>query len=103
MIRVLVLSLLAVSLSASAIFRLHTETVVRAERRDLAQLERERGDVEAELDRLRFEVEVLASAPRLNELTADRLPLAPGSVRQTADGEGLREVLDPIARWQQER
>ncbi|MEM0929082.1 MAG: hypothetical protein AAGI89_07305 [Pseudomonadota bacterium] len=103
MIRVLVLSLLAVSLSASAIFRLHTETVVRAERRDLAQLERERGDVEAELDRLRFEVEVLASAPRLNELTADRLPLAPGSVRQTADGEGLREVLDPIARWEQER
>ncbi|MEO1040786.1 MAG: hypothetical protein AAFX52_00715 [Pseudomonadota bacterium] len=103
MIRVLALCVLAVSLSASAIFRLHTETVVRAERHELARLDREQGHIESELDRLRFEVEVLASAPRLHELTADRLPLTPGSVRQTADGEGLREVLDPVARWEQER
>lgn len=54
MIRVLFLSVLAVSLSASAIFRLHTETVVRAERSTLAQLERERSAAESELDRLRF-------------------------------------------------
>lgn len=98
MIRTLFLAVLALSLTGSAIFRLHTEHRVRIEERAIVALDRQEERLRAEIDRLSFEVEVLESAPRLNELSADRLPLAPGQSRQLADGDVLRDVLDPAAR-----
>jgi len=97
-IRTLFLAALALSLTGSAIFRLHTEHRVRTEERAIVALDRQEERLRAEIDRLSFEVEVLESAPRLNELSADRLPLAPGQSRQLADGDVLRDVLDPAAR-----
>jgi hypothetical protein len=98
MIRPLILAALIAAAAASAAFRLHTETTVMHERKAIGRLDREAANLRAEIDRLSFEVEVLESAPRLNELSADRLPLAPGSARQMADEEVLREVLDPAQR-----
>lgn len=100
MIRTLLFTALALIVTASAIFRLQTEHLVRQERAAIARLEHRQEQLEAEINRLTFEVEVLESAPRLNELSADRLPLAPGSGSQMADGEVLRDVLDPAARWE---
>lgn len=98
MIRTLFLTTLAVVIAGTAIFRLHTEHQVRTEKSAIARLDRQQAQLRAEIDRLVFEVEVLESAPRLNELSADRLPLSPGSGRQMADGEVLRDVLDPATR-----
>ncbi|MEM9809684.1 MAG: hypothetical protein AAF788_00505 [Pseudomonadota bacterium] len=103
MIRIVCLMALTMALTTSAIFRLHTETGVRHEIQSLALLEREQANLEAEIERLNFEVEVLESAPRLNELSADRLPLAPGGAQQVADGEVLRDVLDPVSTWELRR
>jgi cell division protein FtsL len=100
MIRMFFLACLAFALSSSAIFRLYTETQIRSERRELAQMEEQRAGLQSQIDRLNFEVEVLESSQRLNELSAGRLPLAPGSARQLADGDELRDVLDPVARWE---
>lgn len=98
MMRFFSFAVLALAISGTAIFRLHTETQVRLEKSELRKLDRQEAQLRAEIDRLTFEVEVLESAPRLNELSADRLPLAPGRARQMADGEVLRDVLDPAAR-----
>ena len=98
MIRLVLTSSLALVLVASAIFRLSAEHAVREERIALSKLGREEMQLEAEIARLRFEVEVLESAPRLKELSSRRLPLAPGSGRQMADGDVLLDVIDPAAR-----
>lgn len=101
MIRVLSLTLLALVVTGSAIFRLSAEHQVRTEKKALATLDREESQLRAEIDRLRFEVEVLESAPRLNELSAYHLPLAPGSGRQMADGDALLNAIDPAVRLEQ--
>lgn len=98
MIRLATLAVLIVAVAGAAIVRLTAEHEVRAERRAISKLERQQAKLQAEVDRLRFEVEVLESAPRLNELSADRLPLTPGSGRQMADGDVLLDAIDPAAR-----
>lgn len=98
MIRHVVTAALAIVFVGAAIFRLTAEHEVREEKRALARLDRHEAQLEAEIARLRFEVEVLESAPRLNELSHRRLPLAPGSGRQMADGDVLLDVIDPAAR-----
>ncbi|MEM1379332.1 MAG: hypothetical protein AAGH41_01780 [Pseudomonadota bacterium] len=98
MIRFVVFSALALSITGSAIFRLHTEHRVRTEESAIRSLSRQEQLLRAEIDRLSFEVEVLESAPRLNELSVDRLPLAPGNGQQLDDGDVLRGVLDPAVR-----
>lgn len=100
MIRLLSFAALAVILTGSAIFRLSAEHQVRMEGRAIAKLERQQAQLQAEIDRLQFEVEVLESAPRLNQLSKGRLPLAPGSGRQLADGDVLLDVIDPAARME---
>ncbi|GGY41681.1 FtsB/FtsL family cell division protein [Parvularcula lutaonensis] len=100
MIRLLSFAALAAILTGSAIFRLSAEHQVRMEARAIAKLERQEAQLQAEIDRLQFEVEVLESAPRLNELSQGRLPLAPGSGRQLADGDVLLDVIDPAARME---
>ncbi|MEM9838133.1 MAG: hypothetical protein AAF830_03155, partial [Pseudomonadota bacterium] len=97
MIRFLVLSVLVLSVAGSAAFRLHTEHRIRTEQSAIAKLDKQHDRLRAEIDRLSFEVDVLESAPRLNELSAERLPLAPGSAGQMADGDVLRDVIDPAA------
>lgn len=97
MIRPILLSALALVLTGSAILRLSAEHQVRTEKHAIAKLDRQESRLKAEIDRLRFEVEVLESAPRLNELSANRLPLAPGSGRQMADGDVLLDAIDPAA------
>lgn len=98
MIRTVFIAGLAVCVAGTAMFRLYTEHRVRTEEARISRLVQHQDVLRAELDRLRFEVEVLESAPRLNELSAERLPLAPGSPRQMADGDILRDVIDPAAR-----
>ncbi|MCQ8185076.1 cell division protein FtsL [Parvularcula maris] len=98
MIRFAIFAVLSLALAGSAIMRLSAEHQVREERRAIARLDRQEKQLQAEIDRLRFEVEVLESAPRLGELSADRLSLAPGSGEQMADGDVLRGVIDPAPR-----
>jgi len=98
MIRNVVLFALVIAVTGAAVFRLQAEHAVREERRELAELDRLEDQLRAEIERLRFEVDVLESAPRLKELSEGRLPLVPGSANQLADGETLRDVIDPAAR-----
>lgn len=103
MIRNVLFVVMAITVALTAILRLAAENTVRAERSELARLERQQARLQAEIDRLHFEVEVLESAPRLNELSAGLLPLAPGSAGQMADDTVLRDVLDPSARLEKRR
>jgi hypothetical protein len=98
MIRTLFIAALAVLFAGTAIMRLAAEQEVQEERRAIARLERQEKQLEAEIERLRFEVEVLESAPRLGELSADRLSLTPGSGEQMANGDALLGVIDPAPR-----
>lgn len=97
MIRTLCLPVLVLAVTGAAVFRLEAEQRVRVEQHELARLERQAQSLRAEIERLRFEVDVLESAPRLKELSLGRLPLEPGSAHQLADGETLRHVIDPAA------
>jgi cell division protein FtsL len=98
MIRTAITGILCLALAGTAILRLSAEQQVREERSAIARLDRQERQLEAEIDRLRFEVEVLESAPRLGELSADRLSLAPGSGEQMANGDKLLDVIDPDLR-----
>jgi len=103
MIRNVLFTTMALVVAGTAIFRLAAENTVRAERSELTRLQTQQARLQAEIDRLHFEVEVLESAPRLNELSIGRLPLAPGSAGQMADEEVLRDVLGPSARLEKRR
>lgn len=96
-VRTLIIASLVLTTTASAAFRVHAEHEVRVEKSAIRKLGREERQLRAEIERLRFEVDVLESAPRLNELSRGLLPLAPGNAQQLADGERLRTVIDPTA------
>ncbi|MEM1409369.1 MAG: hypothetical protein AAGG79_01325 [Pseudomonadota bacterium] len=89
--------------AASAIFRLSGEHAVGQQEAALTRMASYEEHLSAEIDRLRFEVEVLESAPRLKEVGDSRLGLAPGNARQLADGRRLRDVIDPAARLEYRR
>ncbi len=62
-------------LALAAAGRFHAEAEVRGQRVALSAVAEEKREVEADIERVRLEVEVLESAGRLSELNADHLTL----------------------------